>query len=141
MVKTKTKTYSMSEMARACDVSTASISALVKRLKLKPVETGENNSKRFNDEDFRTIKRYYQHKVKPKPKAEKSTKDELIAQLRAENAFLKAQIEVKDHQIEASNTLIDHAQQLDLAHSKEKALPEHKEAETASHGFWWHVFH
>ena len=62
MSKSKSKTYTISMMARECGVSVASISKYVKRNKLKPVEAGQNNAKLFSDADFQRIKSYYQSK-------------------------------------------------------------------------------
>ena len=62
MSKSKSKTYTISMMARECGVSVASISKYVKRNKLKPVEAGQNNAKLFSDVDFQHIKSYYQSK-------------------------------------------------------------------------------
>ena len=56
MVQSKSKTYTVSDMARICGVSVASISKFVKRNGLKPVKVGKNNAKYFDDAVLSEIK-------------------------------------------------------------------------------------
>lgn len=67
MGQSKRKTYTVSQMARICGVTVASVSKYVKRHSLKPIETGKNNSKYFDEAVLSEIRSYY------KDKSEKQT--------------------------------------------------------------------
>lgn len=110
MSKSKSKTYTISMMARECGVSVASISKYVKRNKLKPVEAGQNNAKLFSDADFQHIKSYYQSKRENEGIAGQSphvTNADLINHLEETIDDLRQQLSEKDKQIDRQNTQID----------------------------------
>jgi DNA-binding transcriptional MerR regulator len=108
--KSKSKTYTISMMARDCGVSVASISKYVKRNGLKPVETGQNNAKLFSDADFQRIKSYYQSKRENEESVSQSphvTNADLINHLEDTIDDLRKQLSEKDKQIDRQNTQID----------------------------------
>lgn len=110
MSKSKSKTYTISMMARECGVSVASISKYVKRNKLKPVEAGQNNAKLFSDADFQHIKSYYQSKRENEGITGQSphvTNADLINHLEETIDDLRQQLSEKDKQIDRQNTQID----------------------------------
>ena len=110
MSKSKSKTYTISMMARECGVSVASISKYVKRNKLKPVEAGQNNAKLFSDADFQRIKSYYQSKRENEESVSQSphvTNADLINHLEDTIDDLRKQLSEKDKQIDRQNTQID----------------------------------
>ena len=110
MSKSKSKTYTISMMARECGVSVASISKYVKRYKLKPVEAGQNNAKLFSDADFQRIKSYYQSKRENEESVSQSphvTNADLINHLEDTIDDLRKQLSEKDKQIDRQNTQID----------------------------------
>lgn len=110
MSKSKSKNYTISMMARFCDVSVASISKYVKRNGLKPVESGQNNAKLFSEADFQRIKSYYKTKRENEEAASQSphvTNADLINHLQETIDGLREQLSEKDKQIERQNTQID----------------------------------
>ena len=110
MSKSKSKTYTISMMARECGVSVASISKYVKRNKLKPVEAGQNNAKLFSYADFQHIKSYYQSKRENEESVSQSphvTNADLINHLEDTIDDLRKQLSEKDKQIDRQNTQID----------------------------------
>lgn len=110
MSKSKSKTYTISMMARECGVSVASISKYVKRNKLKPVEAGQNNAKLFSDADFQRIKSYYQSKRENEESVSQSphvTNADLINHLEDTIDDLRKLLSEKDKQIDRQNTQID----------------------------------
>ena len=110
MSKSKSKTYTISMMARECGVSVASISKYVKRNKLKPVEAGQNNAKLFSYADFQHIKSYYQSKRENEGIIGQSphvTNADLISHLEETIDDLRQQLSEKDKQIDRQNTQID----------------------------------
>ena len=151
MVQSKSKTYTVSDMARICGVSVASISKYVKRNSLKPVRTGKNNSKYFDDAVLSEIKSYYRDKGEKQLEASSTykpaTKDDVIAELRARidelmaiNELLRDELKVKNRQIDDAIRLADQAQQLDLTTHKQQELPEsvkttEEKPEKKKH--WW----
>ena len=154
MSKSKSKTYTTSELARYFNISVVSASRFIVKHKLKPVKTGQHNAKYYSDAVFQQMEEYYQDKPKTQEKQTyPATKDTIIEQLKAqihEQAatieLLKQQLTVKDEQIATANRLADQAQQLDLStHKQQKLLSynpknkteEHKEKES----FFWKLFH
>ena len=109
MGESKSKTYTITDIARASDVTVASVSKYVKREKLKPVKTGQNNAKFFSHKDFEDIVAYYKSKRQDgKANHVQTTKDDLIAKQSETIELLKQQLAEKDKQIERQNTQIDH---------------------------------
>ena len=53
MPNAKTKTYTTTELAKACTVSVASISAYIKKHDLKPVKAGNFNAKYYSSSVLR----------------------------------------------------------------------------------------
>ena len=154
MSKSKSKTYTTSELAKYFDISVVSASRFIVKHKFKPIKTGQHNAKYYNDAVFKQMEEYYQNKPKTQEKQTyPATKDTIIEQLKAqihEQAatieLLKQQLTVKDEQIATANRLADQAQQLDLStHKQQKLLSynpknkteEHKEKES----FFWKLFH
>ena len=145
-VKTKTKTYTTSELASVFDVSVGSISALIKKWNLKPVKTGNNNSKYY---DMAVFERLEQHYDKSKQKRDKTSNNRDLktdlAVAQSENQLLRDQLEsakstieilrnelkIKNSQIDKLQDLTNQAQQLDLAtHTQHQELLEQKSQPT-----------
>ncbi|WP_041822140.1 hypothetical protein [Limosilactobacillus reuteri] len=141
-VKTKTKTYTTSELASVFDVSVGSISALIKKWNLKPVKTGNNNSKYYDMAVFERLERHYD---KSKQKRDKTSNNRDLktdlAVAQSENQLLRDQLDaakstieilrnelkIKNSQIDKLQDLTNQAQQLDLAtHSQHQELLEQK---------------
>lgn len=109
MGESKSKTYTITDIAKASDVTIASVSKYVKREKLKPVKTGQNNAKFFSHKDFEDIVAYYKSKRQDgKANHVQTTKDDVIAKQSETIELLKQQLAEKDKQIERQNTQIDH---------------------------------
>lgn len=141
-VKTKTKTYTTSELASVFDVSVGSISALIKKWNLKPVKTGNNNSKYYDMAVFERLERHYD---KSKQKRDKTSNNRDLktdlAVAQSENQLLRDQLDaakstieilrnelkIKNSQIDKLQDLTNQAQQLDLAtHTQHQELLEQK---------------
>ena len=109
MGESKSKTYTITDIAKASDVTVASVSKYVKRENLKPVKTGQNNAKFFSHKDFEDIVAYYKSKRQDgKANHVQTTKDDVIAKQSETIELLKQQLAEKDKQIERQNTQIDH---------------------------------
>ena len=109
MGESKSKTYTITDIAKASDVTVASVSKYVKREKLKPVKTGQNNAKFFSHKDFEDIVAYYKSKRQDgKANHVQTTKDDVIAKQSETIELLKQQLAEKDKQIERQNTQLDH---------------------------------
>ena len=109
MGESKSKTYTITDIAKASDVTVASVSKYVKREKLKPVKTGQNNAKFFSHKDFEDIVAYYKSKRQDgKANHVQTTKDDVIAKQSETIELHKQQLAEKDKQIERQNTQIDH---------------------------------
>lgn len=160
MTQTQTKTYSITEMARACGVSVSSMRSQLLKRGLKPAQTGENNSKLYDAAVLDTMKKYYRSKSKRgSNRPPQTTRSELIEskntqieQLQAEIELLKSQLDVKDEQIKAMTEvakanaqLTAQAHTLDASHRLEDSTTaSQNESKTVSeepHGFFWRIFH
>ena len=126
MTETKTKSFTTSQLASICGVSVASASTYIQRHHLKPVKTGEHNSKYYDSGVLRAMKSYYRSKTKSGQKQRQTTKDDVTKQLQARIAdradtieLLKQQLAVKDEQIATANRIADQAQRLDLTTHKQ----------------------
>lgn len=109
MGESKSKTYTITDIARVSDVTVASVSKYIKRERLKPVKTGQNNAKFFSSKDFEDIVAYYKSKRQDgKATHVQTTKDDVIAKQSETIELLKQQLAEKDRQIERQNTQIDH---------------------------------
>ena len=109
MGESKSKTYTITDISKASDVTVASVSKYVKRERLKPVKTGQNNAKFFSHKDFEDIVAYYKSKRQDgKANHVQTTKDDVIAKQSETIELLKQQLAEKDKQIERQNTQIDH---------------------------------
>lgn len=145
-VKTKTKTYTTSELASLCGVTVGSISVLIKKQNLKPVKTGQNNAKYY---DAGVLKQLRLHYAKSKPKRDKTNNtQDLRTQLAVSNAenellrdqlaaakstieILRNELTIKNSQIDKLQDLTNQAQQLDLAtHTQHQELLEQKSQPT-----------
>lgn len=134
MGQSKRKTYTVSQMARLCGVTVASVSKYVKRHSLKPIETGKNNSKYFDEAVLSEIRSYYKDKSEKQTSSDNyrpATKDDIISELRsrideltATNELLRHELDVKNKQIDSAIRLADQAQKLDLTTHQQKSLPE-----------------
>lgn len=134
MGQSKRKTYTVSQMARLCGVTVASVSKYVKRHSLKPIETGKNNSKYFDEAVLSEIRSYYKDKSEKQTSSDNyrpATKDDIISELRsrideltATNELLRYELDVKNKQIDSAIRLADQAQKLDLTTHQQKSLPE-----------------
>lgn len=108
MGESKSKTYTITEIATASDVTVASVSKYVKRHKLKPVKTGINNAKLFSANDYKTITDYYKSKRQDgRATHVQTTKDDVIAKQSETIELLKKQLVEKDEQIKRQNDQID----------------------------------
>lgn len=157
MRQSKSKSYTISDIAKACGVSVASVSKYVKRNELKPIAIGKNNSKYFSDAVYQEIKSYYSDKVKKNRQEASSnhgpaSKDDVIRELRARiddliatNELLRKELAVKNQQIESAIQIANQAQQLDLTTHNQKALPSEtvktNDETVKEHGFWWKLTH
>ena len=153
MVKSKSKTYTTSELAKHLNISVVSASRFIVKHDFKPVKTGNHNAKYYSDAVYQQMKKYYQNK--PKSKVNQShlaTKDDIIYQLQArikeQSAtieLLKEQLKVKDEQIATATKIADQAQQLDLTtHKQQKSLPAQplaKHSKEDNHGWFWKLTH
>ena len=153
MDKSKTKTYTTSDLAREFSISVVSASRFIQKHHFKPVKTGNYNAKYYSNSVYHEMKKYYQFKPNSEVKQHKNaTKDDIINQLTArvnEQAeiikLLKKQLTIKDEQIATANKLADQAQQLDLTtHQQQKSLPAKlpkEETDNIGHSFFWKIFH
>ena len=83
MSKSKSKTYTTSELARHFNISVVSASRFIVKHKLKPVKTGQHNAKYYSDAVFQQMEEYYQDKPKTQEKQTyPATKDTIIEQLK-----------------------------------------------------------
>ena len=130
MVKTKTKSMTITELSRVTGVSGASITALAKKWKLKPTKTGEYNRKYYSTKDCQRIIDYYSSKAKTGAKTTKTaTKDDLIEALREQVKDQRNQIDQLNEQLKMAQINLNQAQQslkgtLELANKKQKKLEE-----------------
>lgn len=134
MGQSKRKAYTVSQMARLCGVTVASVSKYVKRHSLKPIETGKNNSKYFDEAVLSEIRSYYKDKSEKQTSSDNyrpATKDDIISELRsriddltATNKLLRQELDVKNKQIDSAIRLADQAQKLDLTTHQQTSLPE-----------------
>ena len=115
-------------------MTVASVSKYVKRHSLKPIETGKNNSKYFDEAVLSEIRSYYKDKSEKQTSSDNyrpATKDDIISELRsrideltATNELLRQELDVKNKQIDSAIRLADQAQKLDLTTHQQKSLPE-----------------
>lgn len=141
-VKTKTKTYTTSELAYVFGVTVGSISVFLKKNNLKPVKTGQNNAKYYDDSVLEQLRLHY---AKSKSKRDKTANtQDLRTQLAVSNAenellrnqldaanstikILQNELKIKNSQIDKLQDLTNQAQQLDLAtHTQHQELLEQK---------------
>ena len=153
MAKSKTKTYTTSDLAREFNISVVSASRFILKRQFKPVRTGNHNAKYYSSDVYQQMKKHYQFKPNTGVKQHKNaTKDDIINQLTArvnEQAeiikLLKKQLTIKDEQIATANKIADQAQQLDLTtHRQQKSLPEEPQANHSkddNHGWFWKLTH
>lgn len=145
-VKTKTKTYTTSELASICGVTVGSISVFIKKNNLKSTKTGQNNAKYYDDDVLKQLQLHY---AKSKPKRDKTNNtQDLRTQLAVSNAenellrdqlaaakstieILRNELTIKNSQIDKLQDLTNQAQQLDLAtHTQHQELLEQKSQPT-----------
>lgn len=139
-IKTKTKTYTTSELASICGVTVGSISVFIKKNNLKPTKTGQNNAKYYDDSVLKQLRLHYE---KSKSKRDKTTNtQDLRTQLAVSNAendllrneletakstieILRNELKIKNSQIDKLQDLTNQAQRLDLAtHTQHQELLE-----------------
>ena len=151
MDKSKTKTYTTSDLAREFSISVVSASRFILKRQFKPVRTGNHNAKYYSSNVYQEMKKHYQFKPNTGVKQHKyATKDDIINQLTArvnEQAeiikLLKKQLTIKDEQIATANKIADQAQKLDLTtHKQQKLLPTADDAkDTSKHGWLYRITH
>ena len=162
MANTNSKLFTNKDMAKICNVSEASMTNLVKSLKLVPIKTGKYGRKYYNSKDLERAKNHYRNKAKASANSSKSTtKDDIIKQqqdhiedLKAQIKTLNHQLEVKDSQIETQNQqLKQNTQLLSQAHiltlqaqkskdyESEKIQKQTKTVSKGTHGWIWKMFH
>lgn len=153
MAKSKTKTYTTSELAKSFNISVVSASRFIVKHNFKPVKTGNHNAKYYSDTVYQQMKNHYQNKPKSKVNQNHlATKDDIIDQLQARIKeqtdtieLLKQQLSIKDEQIATATKIADQAQQLDLTtHRQQKSLPEEPQANHSkddNHGWFWKLTH
>lgn len=153
MTKSKSKTYTTSELAKHFHISVVSASRFIVKHDFKPVKTGNHNAKYYSSAVYQQMKKYYQNKPKSGVKqSHPATKDDIIEQLQARIKdqtatieVLKQQLNVKDEQIANAIRIADQAQQLDLTtHKQQKSLPEQSSEnpdKNAKHGWFWKLTH
>ena len=66
--KSKSKTYTTSELAKHFDISVVSASRFIVKHKFKPIKTGQHNAKYYGDVVFKQMEEYYQNKPKTQEK-------------------------------------------------------------------------
>lgn len=157
MAKSKSKTYTTSELANHFNISVVSASRFIVKHNFKPVKTGNHNAKYYSDAVYQQMKKYYQNKPKSSVKQRHpATKDGIIEQLQArikEQAatieLLKQQLTIKDEQIATTTKIADQAQKLDLTTHNQKGLISAEDSNHKSyiankesqHGALWKLFH
>ncbi len=152
MDKSKSKTYTTSELAGKFNISVVSASRFIVKHNFTPVKTGNHNAKYYSEAVYQQMKKYYQNKPKTTVKQNHTvTKDDIIEQLKnrineqsATIELLKEQLSIKDKQIATANRIADQAQQLDLTTHKQQKIPEqisNEHTESNKHGFWWRFTH
>ena len=117
----------ITELSRVTGVSGASITALVKKWKLKPTKTGEYNRKYYSAKDYQRIIDYYSSKAKTATKT--ATKDEIIQTLREQIEDQRHQIDQLNEQLKMAQINLSQSQQLQLRQADQiKRLEEPQEA-------------
>ena len=157
MAKSKTKTYTTSDLAREFNISVVSASRFILKRQFKPVRTGNHNAKYYSSNVYQEMKKHYQFKPNTGVKQHKNApKDDIINQLTArvnEQAeiikLLKKQLTIKDEQIATTTKIADQAQKLDLTTHNQKGLISAEDSNHKSyiankesqHGALWKLFH
>lgn len=121
MTNTKTKPMTITELSRVTGVSGASITALVKKWKLKPTKTGEYNRKYYSAKDCQRIIDYYSSKAKTgtKTATKTATKDEIIQTLREQIEDQRHQIDQLNEQLKMAQINLSQSQQLQLRQAEQ----------------------
>lgn len=117
MTNTKTKPMTITELSRVTGVSGASITALVKKWKLKSTKTGEYNRKYYSAKDCQRIIDYYSSKAKTGTKT--ATKDEIIQTLREQIEDQRHQIDQLNEQLKMAQINLSQSQQLQLRQTEQ----------------------
>lgn len=145
MCKSKSKTYTTSEIAKHFNVNISTVTRFAQKRNIQPVKITQNNAKHYYINDFSDLHKNHK-KSDSKPKKTKETvlieqlkirlteKQNQINDLRQTNDLLQKQLTVKDEQIATATRIADQAQQLDLTtHQQQEKLPEkHNEKR-----HWW----
>lgn len=111
----------ITELSRVTGVSGASITALVKKWKLKPTKTGEYNRKYYSAKDCQRIIDYYSSKAKTgtKKATKTATKDEIIQTLREQIEDQRHQIDQLNEQLKMAQINLSQSQQLQLRQAEQ----------------------
>ena len=117
MTNTKTKPMTITELSRVTGVSGASITALVKKWKLKSTKTGKYNRKYYSAKDCQRIIDYYSSKDKTGTKT--ATKDEIIQTLREQIEDQRHQIDQLNEQLKMAQINLSQSQQLQLRQAEQ----------------------
>ncbi|MEK1295448.1 hypothetical protein HCY73_09905 [Limosilactobacillus fermentum] len=107
----------ITELSRVTGVSGASITALVKKWKLKSTKTGEYNRKYYSTKDCQRIIDYYSSKAKTGTKT--ATKDEIIQTLREQIEDQRHQIDQLNEQLKMAQINLSQSQQLQLRQAEQ----------------------
>lgn len=153
MDKSKSKTYTTSDLAKHFNISVVSASRFLVKHNFKPVKTGKHNAKYYDNAVYQQMKKYYQNKPKSGVKQNRqTTKDKLIEQLESrieeQSAIielLKQQLHAKDEQIANTTKIANQAQQLDLTTHKQQSqlptIPTDQIDKDKKHSWLWNMLH
>lgn len=152
--KSKSKTYTTSEIAKKLNVSVSTITRFAQKKKINPVAITQNNAKHYYISDFADLHKKEKIGGNKSKKVKDGTlieqlnirlkdKQSQIDELKTTIEILQNQLDVKDKQIETANKIADQAQQLDLtthqqANNETKTI-ENK-TEDKKNGFWYRFF-
>lgn len=150
MCKSKSKTYTTSEIAKHFNVNISTVTRFAQKHNIQPVKVTQNNAKHYYINDFSGLHKNHK-KSDSKPKKNKETvlieqlkirlseKQNQINDLRQTIELLQKQLVVKDEQIATATRIADQAQQLDLTTHKQQELPENqvKKGTTKQKKHWW----
>ena len=160
MSKSKSKTYTTSEIAKRLDVSVSTVTRFAQKQKINPIAITQNNAKHYCIDDFEGLHKKSKTESKTDSRKKQPQNNTLIEQLdirigekqaqidELKNTIeiLQKQLNVKDEQIATANRIADQAQQLDLTtHKQQKALPvksnELTDNNLETHNWLWKLFH
>ena len=143
--KSKSKTYTTSELAQYFSVYPSTITRFAQKHNIHPVSITQNNAKHYYISDFSSLRKKSKT-VKATTKKTKETvligqlklriqeKQNQIKDLRKTIEVLQKQLAIKDEQIATANRIADQAQRLDLTTHKQQELPA---PQMKAKRHWW----